>query len=200
MLSTTSLRLAITALLSLSVKAQDSLPTGPTFPNVAPNCDAFHTVVSSDGCWDITVTYGITLANFYEWNPDIEDECATNFCLGYSYCIGVGSSPPASSSSIASSSSPPYSSVSSSSMSSSITSAPSSSASSRPYTILHPITEYNLTTIPVETTFPSSRTQTGQPAACTNWHLPSAHEDCEKIVAGSSSLQDVTDLAEWNQP
>ncbi len=212
MVSTTGLGLAVAAaLLSLSARAQDSSPTGPTFPNMAANCNAFHTVVSGDSCWDITVSYGLTLSQFYDWNPDIEDECGTNFWLGYSYCVGVGSAPSASSSAPistsalpASSSIPPSSSSvpsSSSSFSSappsSITSAASSTTSSRPYTALHPITEYNITTIPVETQFPPTRTLSGQPAACTNWHLPNAFDTCRRIVASYSSLTD-EDLLEWN--
>ncbi|KAK4443888.1 hypothetical protein QBC34DRAFT_310143 [Podospora aff. communis PSN243] len=194
MSSTTWLKLAIAAVVSLSARAQDSSPTGPTFPNMAANCNAFHTVVSGDGCISISALYGITLAQFYEWNPDIEDDCATNFWLGSAYCVGVGAAIISS----ASSSAPPLSSAASASSSvpSSVISS-ASSISTPPYSPLHPITEYPITTIPIETTFPPTRTQSGQPASCTNWYLPDARENCANVIAQFSGLTP-EELLAWN--
>src|SRR5687768_11383376 len=78
------------------IQAQDAFPNGPTFENIAPNCNAYHTVVDGDGCWSISQDYGITVDQFYEWNPDIADDCGTNFWPGYAYCVGVGPPPPSS--------------------------------------------------------------------------------------------------------
>jgi len=46
-------------------------------------------ITAGDGCWDITVTHGITLAEFYGWNPAITGDCTAGFWPGYAYCVGV---------------------------------------------------------------------------------------------------------------
>jgi hypothetical protein len=202
MLSTAGLRLAVAALVSLSVRAQDSAPTGPTFPNMAANCNAFHTVVSGDGCWSITVEYGITLAQFYEWNPDIADDCGTNFWLGSAYCVGVGAALPSTTSTPESSTIPPTPTSevtppsSTTSESTTITTTTTDTIST-PYTALHPITEYPITTISVETEFPPTRTQSGQPASCTNWYLPGAKDTCGRVIAQFSGV-DADEFLAWN--
>lgn len=32
-------------------------------------CTEYHIAVSGDGCWDIATAYGISLTQFYDWNP-----------------------------------------------------------------------------------------------------------------------------------
>jgi hypothetical protein len=32
---------------------------------------------------------GITLDQFYSWNPAVSKDCVTNFWLGQAYCVGV---------------------------------------------------------------------------------------------------------------
>lgn len=59
----------------------------PTLPNIAANCDKWHTVVTNEGCWDIEQAYNITLAQFLSWNPDVSSDCGTNFWPNYSYCV-----------------------------------------------------------------------------------------------------------------
>jgi hypothetical protein len=116
--------LAVAPLLVKYTTAQDSSPTGPTFPNTAANCVGWHTVVDGDGgCWGVEQKYGISHADFILWNPDVSEDCGTNFWLGNSYCVKVGA--------VVSSSSSKSSSTSStrSSITSSITSSKSSSAS-----------------------------------------------------------------------
>lgn len=60
----------------------------PYQPDMVDDCDLFHLVVSGDGCYDIAAAANITLDEFYDWNPDVGDTCATLY-LGYYVCIGV---------------------------------------------------------------------------------------------------------------
>jgi len=61
---------------------------------IAWNCSGWHTVISGDLCRSIWQQYGITSAEFLEWNPAVLSDCGTNFWLGYSYCVRVGAPGP----------------------------------------------------------------------------------------------------------
>ncbi|KAH6847621.1 hypothetical protein B0I37DRAFT_431340 [Chaetomium sp. MPI-CAGE-AT-0009] len=186
------------------IRAQDSSPNGPTFENIAPNCNAYHTVVEGDGCWSISQAYHITLDQFYEWNPDIADDCGTNFWPGYAYCVGVGPAPPSSLSSTPATCSCSTSSTSASSSHStsptqtaSETPSISTSSNTEPYSTLHPITNYTITPTTTLQEFPPSKTQDGQPADCDDWRLTTAWDTCDSIVASSSWLT-MANLLAWN--
>jgi LysM repeat protein len=60
----------------------------PTQTGMVTNCDTFHRVVSGDECAVIASRAGITLANFYRWNPAVGSTCST-LVLGYYVCIGL---------------------------------------------------------------------------------------------------------------
>jgi hypothetical protein len=60
----------------------------PYQTGMATNCNKFHFVVSGDECGAIATSAGITLANFYSWNPAVGSTCAT-LDLGDYVCIGV---------------------------------------------------------------------------------------------------------------
>lgn len=60
------------------------------------SCDAFHLVVSEDTCAAISTAAGISLADFYSWNPSVGTACASLY-LEYEVCIGVIGSTPTSS-------------------------------------------------------------------------------------------------------
>lgn len=162
------------------VRAQDPTPGGPTFPNTVPECIAWHTVVPGDGCWAITQTYGITLTDFYTWNPDITNDCADNFWLGYAYCVGIEKE-----------TEPPPESTTST------TTTATTTSTTEAYTIVNPITEYEITPTGVEEDFPPEKTQPGQPPNCDDWYLVSAWDTCESIVASNSWITRDQLLA-WN--
>lgn len=42
---------------------------GPTASGEIKGCRKYHTVVDGDTCYTIETTYGISLAQFYAWNP-----------------------------------------------------------------------------------------------------------------------------------
>jgi LysM repeat protein len=55
------------------------------------NCTKFHLVVSGDTCSSIATAAGVSLSDFYTWNPAVGPSCATLFAEN-NVCIGVGSS------------------------------------------------------------------------------------------------------------
>lgn len=82
--------LTILSLFLSYATAQETTPAGPTQPNISKSCNAWHTVVDGDGCWSIEQKYSITHENFILWNPDVSNDCITNFWPTYSYCVGLG--------------------------------------------------------------------------------------------------------------
>ncbi|OLN88297.1 LysM domain-containing protein-like protein 1 [Colletotrichum chlorophyti] len=72
--------------------------TGPSVPSptqagLIASCNKFHLVESGNTCEVVVNQYGISLANFYDWNPAVGSAC-TGLWLGYYVCVGVpGSSP-----------------------------------------------------------------------------------------------------------
>lgn len=47
----------------------------PVQTGISSTCDEFHLVVSGDTCGDLASASGISLAQFYEWNPAVGSEC-----------------------------------------------------------------------------------------------------------------------------
>jgi LysM repeat protein len=59
----------------------------PTQTGMVSGCTVFYEAESGDGCYDIAAAYGITLDQFYAWNPAV-GACA-NLWAGYYYCVGM---------------------------------------------------------------------------------------------------------------
>jgi hypothetical protein len=60
----------------------------PYQTGMVTNCDLFHLVVSGDECGDIATKYGISLTQFYSWNPAVGSTCSF-LDLGDYVCVGV---------------------------------------------------------------------------------------------------------------
>lgn len=67
----------------LSCALTDSIQTGMTC-----GCTKFYKIASGDGCWQIANDNGITLDNFYAWNPANAD-CKSLFPGDYA-CVAKG--------------------------------------------------------------------------------------------------------------
>ncbi|KAK7937862.1 uncharacterized protein PG986_014730 [Apiospora aurea] len=52
------------------------------------SCTAFHLVVSGDGCYDIAVSAGVSLDDFYSWNPSVGSDCGSLWG-GFNVCTAV---------------------------------------------------------------------------------------------------------------
>ncbi|KAI3329474.1 LysM domain protein [Ustulina deusta] len=79
---------ATTALPPTTTKGNGVTTPTPIQTGMVTNCDTFHLVVSGDSCYDIAAAAGITLTQFYSWNPAVGVTCATLF-LSYYVCIGL---------------------------------------------------------------------------------------------------------------
>ncbi|KAK7918376.1 hypothetical protein PG985_010250 [Apiospora marii] len=64
----------------------------PVRAGMADNCNAFHLVVSGDGCYDIAAAAGVSLDDFYDWNPDVGKGTCDSLWGGYYVCVGIVSS------------------------------------------------------------------------------------------------------------
>jgi len=56
---------------------------------IPAGCSKYHKAVKGDTCYDIANTYGITLDQFYAWNPPVGNDCS-GLWLDYSYCVAGG--------------------------------------------------------------------------------------------------------------
>lgn len=66
----------------------------PTQAGMVGNCDRFHLVKSGDQCGTIVSTYGITLSNFYSWNPAVGTNCEALWLDTYVCVRTIGFVPP----------------------------------------------------------------------------------------------------------
>ncbi|KAK3941414.1 hypothetical protein QBC46DRAFT_458301 [Diplogelasinospora grovesii] len=64
-----------------------STPT-PTQTGMVSNCNKFYDVVSGDGCYNIATANGISLDDFYAWNPAVGTNC-TSLWPDYYVCVGI---------------------------------------------------------------------------------------------------------------
>lgn len=72
---------------SSSSSASLVTPT-PIESGMVDDCDVYHLVVSGDECATIASDAGITLDEFYDWNPTVGDTCSSLW-VGYYVCIGT---------------------------------------------------------------------------------------------------------------
>ncbi|KAF2803113.1 uncharacterized protein BDZ99DRAFT_338218, partial [Mytilinidion resinicola] len=68
--------------------ARSTTPEGPTSLGIASNCNSYVTISDGNSCEAIANQAGVTLEQFYQWNPSLQDSCA-GLLVGYSYCVGV---------------------------------------------------------------------------------------------------------------
>lgn len=60
----------------------------PVQTGIASNCNKFYLVQQGDSCSNIASAYGISLTDFYAWNPAVGSSCA-NLDYGYDVCVGI---------------------------------------------------------------------------------------------------------------
>lgn len=60
----------------------------PTQTGMVSSCNRFYLVVSGDSCYDIAAAQGISLDNFYTWNPAVGSSCG-GLWPDYYVCVGV---------------------------------------------------------------------------------------------------------------
>lgn len=63
-------------------------PPSPIQEGMVANCNNFYLVKASDGfCGDIATKNGISLANFYAWNPAVGPGCGALWLDTYYWCV-----------------------------------------------------------------------------------------------------------------
>ncbi|KAJ8117941.1 hypothetical protein OPT61_g989 [Boeremia exigua] len=60
----------------------------PVQTGMVSNCDAFHFVKSGDLCANIVQRYGISLSQFYKWNPAVGSSCSALWLDTY-VCVSI---------------------------------------------------------------------------------------------------------------
>lgn len=80
---------------AVSTSATSSTSTGngittptPIQTGMISTCDSFYLVVSGDSCSDLATSQGISLTNFYAWNPAVGTSCEF-LGLGDYVCVGI---------------------------------------------------------------------------------------------------------------
>lgn len=73
---------------SVTTSAPSSSSPSPTQDGLASNCAKFYKVQSGDGCYDIADDSGISLNDFYSFNPAVGSDCA-KLWPDYYVCVGT---------------------------------------------------------------------------------------------------------------
>ncbi|KAK1766314.1 hypothetical protein QBC33DRAFT_542494 [Phialemonium atrogriseum] len=76
-----------TTLPTTTQTSEVTTPT-PTQDGMISNCNKFYLVGSGDTCSNIATAQGISLTNFYAWNPAVGNTCASLWA-GYYVCVGI---------------------------------------------------------------------------------------------------------------
>ncbi|KAJ6084471.1 LysM domain protein [Penicillium sp. IBT 16267x] len=74
-----------------AVTTTTTAPYSPQQTGIISSCNKYYDVVADDSCAAIASTNGITLADFYTWNPAIGTDCA-GLWTGYYVCVGISGS------------------------------------------------------------------------------------------------------------
>ncbi|KAJ5965826.1 hypothetical protein N7481_012540 [Penicillium waksmanii] len=85
------------SIIGVGPTATTTKPTSPTNgvttptpirPGMVDNCDAFHMVVDGDECETIAHSYGISMSQLTQWNPEIKADCS-GLWTGYFACVST---------------------------------------------------------------------------------------------------------------
>ncbi|KAJ0147428.1 Uncharacterized protein HZ326_9923 [Fusarium oxysporum f. sp. albedinis] len=181
---------------------RDSKPGAPVHPGQPSNCIAWHTVRQGDDCETVPRRYYITKKEFLAWNPTVSKDCLTNFWLKYAYCVRVDvANTQSTKESITSTTKMP----STEDLSSTITSASgiisksiATTSANTTYSVLNPVSTWNITTPTTDVTWPPKATQSGQPKDRNKWHLVHGRQSCRDVLSTHSSFMKKEDFFKWN--
>ncbi|KAI2789429.1 hypothetical protein POX_d04917 [Penicillium oxalicum] len=69
-------------------------PPSPLQNGISNQCDHYYMVKAGDNCYSISAAEGVSLSDFYTWNPSVGNDCS-NLWQGYYVCIGTAKAPAA---------------------------------------------------------------------------------------------------------
>ncbi len=148
--------------------AVPSTPTGPTFEGTDCKCNKFYTVVSGDDCQSVATKFGITTSEFFQYNPAVDSNCANNFWIGNSYCVGVSGA----------------------------STCPATTTATTTTTMAPGATTNTLTGTAIGSPSPAGPTFTGIPCQCNEFHPVSNGDTCDTIAAQYAIT--TAQFLEWN--
>jgi hypothetical protein len=179
--------------------AQSSSPGGSVHPGQPENCNGWHTVVKDDNCQSVSQRYGISLEQFLKWNPAVSSDCRDNFWIDSAYCVRIGQSSSRSTTAISSTSTSKTTISSKPTSQAIVTSVPTTPTTSynSTYSIMHPVTSWNLSTTSTQKTWPPTKTLMGQIAICNAWHRVVPGDTCQQML-NLFGLKSVDVFLDWN--
>ncbi|KAL1867742.1 hypothetical protein VTK73DRAFT_4027 [Phialemonium thermophilum] len=165
----------------------ETTPNLPTMSGIPCNCNLFYDVVAGDSCATVEAKFGITLDQFLAWNPTVSKDCATNFWVGESYCVGVSneSCKPTTKTTI---------------KTTGTATVPPSSVppNTLPYSTLTGDVSASLVDRPTATGWPPQPTLSGTAANCLRYYYVSPGDTCASVVSLYSSFLTLKNFLAWN--
>ncbi|GJC88955.1 lysM domain-containing protein ARB_00327 [Colletotrichum liriopes] len=73
-----------------STTAKPTAPA-PTHTGQPTDCNKWDVVAEGDSCGSLASDNGISVDQFFAWNPAVSKDCTTRFRLGQAYYFGVSS-------------------------------------------------------------------------------------------------------------
>ncbi len=73
----------------VGVSAGSDPGAAATMSGIPCTCNMYYTVVDHDTCPTVEAKFGISHAQFLQWNPAVSQDCSQNFWVGEAYCVGV---------------------------------------------------------------------------------------------------------------
>ncbi|KAL4782868.1 hypothetical protein BJX76DRAFT_358502 [Aspergillus varians] len=156
----------------------------PTQPNMVKGCTKFHQVQSKDECDTIASQYKISVNDFYDWNPDIGDNCKALW-LDYYVCVGGPSSNSTTTTTKTASAT--------TTKTTSVTTTKITSATTTKTTATTTTTTTSTTTSGVATPTP---TQANMVKNCTKFHKVGSKDQCS-VIASENNIS-LADFYTWN--
>ncbi|KAK0630525.1 hypothetical protein B0T17DRAFT_636671 [Bombardia bombarda] len=160
-------------------------PNFPTMTGIPCNCNQYYDVKSGDSCGSVESKFGITHQQFIAWNPSVSQDCATNFWVDESYCVGVGSGSCSTTTTLGSTSTSSTTRASSTTTSGTSTSRP---PNTEPYSIIGNETSAIQVARPTASGWPPQPTLAGTAANCIRYHYVNPGDTCDSIAGRYSNL------------
>ncbi|KFY07430.1 hypothetical protein V492_07145 [Pseudogymnoascus sp. VKM F-4246] len=188
----------------------------PTQTGIASNCNKFYDIVKGDDCETVAAAFKITKKQFLAWNPAVSSDCATNFWVGDSYCVGTGKAGVSSTKSTKSDA--PHTTVHTKPDKPTQTGtacncnkwydvvegddcgtiATAFKIKLADFLKMNPSSSYVQVTRSTATSWPPTHTQAGQVAYCNKWKLVNPGDTCASIQARYSTSMSLDDFKKWN--
>lgn len=76
-------------LLNLFLVSVTAQAPGPVQPGQPSSCDRWYLAQQGDTCQLIAGEYALSVNQFLQWNPAINNQCTSGLLADYAYCVGI---------------------------------------------------------------------------------------------------------------